>query len=154
MLLDGKAIPSFNQRGRLGAACRRNVLHSVAQKVSDGAVYLEAAPLSVLIESSTDLRPEDYLKRMQSPDSMDRRTWGGFLEVTILCRRWACRAAIFRAQTNCISLLACVGNEPRAGFAHKGICAVVWWGAHYEALRLTDAALTRLAAVFPGASAR
>ena len=144
MLLEGLAVPPFDKRARLGVACRKLFLESVASKVSDGGDYLEAAPLSVLIQSSTDLRPEEYLRRMRSPNSGDRRTWGGFLEIAILCKRWACSACIFRTQANRISLLACVGNEPRAGFAHKGICALVWWGAHYEALRLSDVALTRL----------
>ena len=154
LLLEGRAVPPFDKRGRLGAACRKLFLESVANKVSDGGDYLEAAPLSVLIQSSTDLRPEEYLRRMQSPNNGDRRTWGGFLEVAILCKRWTCRACVFRADGNRVSLLACVGNEPRAGFAHRGICAVVWWGAHYEALRLSDAALARLAAAFAPASTR
>ena len=53
-------------------------------------------------------------------------------------------ACIFRASGQGLSFLAYVGDKPRAGFPHKGVCAVAWWGAHYEAVRLSDVMLASL----------
>ena len=53
-------------------------------------------------------------------------------------------ACIFGANDEGLFLLAYVGNKPRASFAHKGVCAVAWWGVHYEALRLSDVMLAGL----------
>ena len=80
---------------------------------------------------------------MQTDDSGDRQTWEGFLEIAITCN-WQCMACIFRANDEGLSFLAYVGNKPRASLAHKGVCAVAWWGAPYEALRLSDVMLACL----------
>ena len=62
-------------------------------------------------------------------------------------------ACIFRANDEGLSFLAYVGDKPRASFAHKGVCAVAWWGAHYEALRLSDVTLDCLSDEIAQASA-
>ena len=144
MVLDGIEIPPVDRRSTWGQLCRKHFLQHVTKRLTDGDGYLGAASLQVLIQTSTDMHPEQYLRRMQTADSSDRQTWGGFLEIAILCKRWQCMACIFRASDQGLSFLAYVGDKPRAGLAHKGVCAVAWWGAHYEALRLSDVMLACL----------
>ena len=96
--------------------------------------------MAELVRASTDLTLNAYLARMRQPSAADRRTWGGFLEVAILCRRWGCRAHFFKVEDRQqLVLMSSVGEGPvRNGYKRHGQCAVVWLGAHYEALDLSS----------------
>jgi hypothetical protein len=144
MVLERVPVPPVDRRSTWGQLCRKHFLQHVTKRLTDGDGFLGAASLQVLIQASTDMHPEQYLRRMQTADSGDRQTWGGFLEIAIMCKRWQCMACIFRASDEGLSFLAYVGDKPRADSAHKGVCAVAWWGAHYEALRLSDVMLACL----------
>ena len=138
MLLDGHPVPPLTDLARWGQSCRNNYLRHAQQRSGD--TCFGVASMAELVRASTDLTLNAYLARMQRPSAADRRTWGGFLEVAILCRRWGCRAHFFKVEDRQqLVLMSSVGEGPvRNGYKRHGQCAVVWLGAHYEALDLSS----------------
>ncbi len=139
MLAMGKAVPPFEQRAGWGQACRRRYLAGMKLRLDVGREYM-GCPIRTLILASTGLEPDEYLVRMSVGSTADRRTWGGFLELSMLAQRWWCRVHVFRVVGRDLALMCSIGMLPHSVPAQckwGGHCAVLWRGGHWDTLRVS-----------------
>ena len=100
---------------------------------------LEGVAIGDWIATSSGQTVEAYVAAMRRGDASRQETWGGFLELAILCHKMqqpVVRAHVFEHVGGKCYLLTTVGSEaPDAADIF-----LVWLGTHWEGLWLSDAA--------------
>ena len=128
-----------------GAKARTDYLHHVDKLVAGGSAVLGVASMDTLVRSSTGMDLATYRSCMRVPDSAKRRTWGGFLEASLMCKAWRCQVVFFVWEKERPVVWSTIGGEhinPEHG--HAGRIPLMWWGTHYDLLRLSPDVLRSL----------
>jgi hypothetical protein len=137
-LFKGMPLPPYVSRSSWGSRARMAFLQHVDRLQANGGSVLGVATLDVLVKESTDMEFAEYRRRMAKVEGNDRKTWGGFLEASLMCTHWRCKVAFFVWQETQPVLWSISGDDdvdPKHG--HKGCIALLWWGTHYDLLRLS-----------------
>ena len=94
--------------------------------------------LQQAIQSSTSMDTEEYLRNMRKPGG--RSSWGGYLEVAVIVKRWRCRAVAFQFEPQLRGAVAItyVGEDVAGCHNNRGRFAIVWSGAHYDLIILSE----------------
>ena len=147
-ILKGKPVPSLEHRSQWGRRAREFFSNHVDKLQAKGGEMLGIASMAELVRTSADLDLADYRRRMSKADVNDRRTWGGFLEASLMCQHWRCQVAFFVWQDSQPVLWSIVGGEDvEPGHGHGGRIALLWWGTHYDVLRLSRDEIAEFVAV-------
>ena len=87
------------------------------------------------LEGSSGLDLEAYFRQMATYGN-GRESWGGFVELDILCHFWGVRGWVFarRPPESACELVWTTTTAPTAG----GNIAILWSGTHWDALRLDE----------------
>ena len=129
---------------------RRAYLQYIRTGAAEGRKVFDEFDLETLVRASTDMSLSRYLKKMEAPQGSDRSTWGGFLETSLICHRWRCRALFFVPQAPGggeapkLRLWSYVGDDVAASHKHRGRIPLLWSGVHYEVLCLPDDVIAKL----------
>ena len=112
---------------------------------ADGGASAPAADAAMwrqTLECSSGLDIETYLREMVTCGP-HRTGWGGFVELELICicLRWSVRAWVFRRRPPNPACELIFTTAPSA--TGSGI-ALLWSGAHWDALRLSGSLWTKL----------
>ena len=144
-LLQGKVAPGFHRRAEWGATARAGYLNHVDKLVARGGAVLGVASMETLVHSSTGMDLATYRRCMRAPDAANRRTWGGFLEASLMCQGWRCRVVFFVWEGGRPVVWSTIGGENvNLEHQHAGQIPLMWWGTHYDLLRLSPDILRSL----------
>lgn len=144
-LLKNKHVPTFDSRSSWGSRARVFFLNHIDNLQAKGESVLGVASMATLVRAGTDLDLASYRRQMSKADADDRKTWGGFLEASLMCLGWRCRVAFFVWQGAQPVLWSTVGEDSvNPAHGHRGWITLLWWGTHYDLLRLSPDVLSLL----------
>jgi len=129
-------VPRFEIRGQWGSQARSAFLkHLVALR--DRGSLVDGVSLEQWVSAATDLTLPTYLEFMRKARPNDVRTWGGFLESSLICSSWRCWIANFVWKDGRPELWRVAGGDnTNPAYRHHGRICVLFWG---NALRLAGA---------------
>ena len=143
-MLANRPLPSCACWPSLGRLCRKIYLEFLERRVRENTEFMGVADMATLLHASAGLTPDAFMSRMRTGVADDRKTWGGFLDIAILCQRWQCQAHLYKFVSGGLRRISWVGlSQPSAQQHRHGICSLVWGGGHYSALDVSDDALLR-----------
>ena len=82
-----------------------------------------------------------YVAQMQVA-TMDVKTWGGFVEASLLSHKENLACALFEHTREGHRLLSIL--NPGAASGTHGILCITWSGAHWNVVRLSEAPMAKL----------
>ena len=124
------------------ASCRK---HFVTLMHKRGEGNIDEVPMAEVIRASTGMSTAEYLDRMSKP-IVDRSSWGGFMEASIMAVKWRCRIVFFGWEPDQRRLRSWshVGDDVNSAHRDRGRIAVAWTGTHFNLLVLDEGVLARL----------
>ena len=134
MVLDRAPVPS--DPAKAATSCRAQYLEHVREKQHE--FKLGGLALQQIIQSSTSMNTEEYLTHMRKPSG--RSSWGGYLEVAVIVKKWRCRAVTFQfdpALRRAVAITFC-GEDIASRHNNLGRIAILWSGTHYDLILLSD----------------
>ena len=115
---------------KAGTVLRKQYLAYVRQQQHE--FKMGELSLQQVIQSSTSMSTENYLSHMRQPGG--RSSWGGYLEVAVIAKKWRCRVVTFQFEPTLRRALAITycGQDIASQHHNRGRIAILWSGTHYD----------------------
>ena len=115
----------------VGPSMRALFLVSIV-KADAASELVSGVHVRLLIESSSGLPWNQYLRMMQCPSATNKASWGGFAEIAFLAHMLRLRIEVYEFHLETIRRIMAVGRDDMP------VAKVVWNGIHYNPVGIAE----------------